>query len=93
MTFMTTSRTSSTCGALNAKDLAKRQIVGLLLLESPLMLAGNYVTQMITMYTFDVAGTVLNWVKVAILIISCYMVVKKGTAIHDIISHSMVIEK
>ena len=91
--FLSLKITNENGETLNAKDLAKRQIVGLLLLESPLMLAGNYVTQMITMYTFDVAGTVLNWVKVAILIISCYMVVKKGTAIHDIISHSMVIEK
>lgn len=91
--FLSLKITDENGEALNAKDLAKRQIIGLLLLESPLLLVGNYVTQMITMYTFDAVGTVLNWVKVAILIISCFMVVKKGTAIHDSIAHSIVIEK
>ncbi len=78
---------------LSAKNLAIRQILGVMIAESSFILAGNYLAQMIGMITFKEVGTIITYVMLAGFIISCIMVLRKQRAIHDILAHSKVIEK
>lgn len=78
---------------LSAVNLAKRQILGVMIAESSFMLAGDYLCKMLGMLTFEMVGTVLTYVMLATFFVSCFMTFKNGKAIHDILGHSMVIEK
>ena len=78
---------------LSAANLAKRQILGVMILESSFMITGDYVARIISMFTFDIVGKVINYVMLVTFLVSCYMLFKKGTTIHDNFGHSMVVEK
>lgn len=78
---------------LSAANLAKRQILDVMILESSFMITGDYVAKIISMFTFDIVGKVINYVMLVTFLVSCYMAFKKGTAIHDSFGHSMVVEK
>lgn len=80
-------------GKLNAYSLAIRQILGVMIAESSFILAGNYIAQMVGMITIKEAGTIITYLMLAIFVISCLLVIKKQKAIHDILAHSIVVEK
>lgn len=77
---------------LQVGRLAIRQIVGVMILEGAFMLTGQYALQMITILTFETVGTVLNYILFAVFIFSAFLVIKRGTAAHDILAHSKVVE-
>lgn len=78
-------------GMLSARQLAVRQIVGIMILEGSFMITGQYVIQMVTMLTAGAIGNMLDYLMLGAFLISVWMVFKKGRAVHDLWSDSRVV--
>lgn len=78
--------------ALPKGRLALRQIVGILFMEGAFMLTGNYLTQMISLLTFDMVGKVVSGIMVVLFIGSVILTIKSNKSIHDFLAHSIVME-
>ncbi len=78
--------------SISAGNLFLRQFVGIMILEAAFLMTGNMFSQMITMATTEMVGTVIGWIQIAAFIISVLLVWRKGYAIHDLLGRSSVIE-
>lgn len=78
---------------IKAKELAIRQIIFVMILESSFMITGNYFSQILSIYTNNLVGEIISYAMFATFLVTCYLVFKKGKAIHDLFGHSIVVEK
>lgn len=78
---------------LDALNLFKRQVLGVMVIESPFILAGSYLFKMIGMLTLNEVSVVLTYISVVMFLISCFLLFKKGRSLHDMMAHSTVIVK
>ena len=77
---------------LESSKLAMRQILGVMILENSLIISGKNINELISVSINSDVARVLSSVTFVIFVISCFLILKTGKAIHDLFAHSIVIE-